>query len=221
MMLRVNLARLAAAVALCSCASRVAAQMALDANCSFTEFAARANAMDKACCPKAASSCQKALPHTCTLGCATSFTPFFKDCRKTIDVMFDVHSADTTVDHKATQFAAFDQNCANISSAVLEGRLTALKKQGCHVDVSGVVARHVAATHPANCKDNDAGMRAVIGQSCAQGKAKSLCALPTVPRGVQTCLLPTTFQFCCYSSAGPLFRGLEPALAAVFRVSRA
>ena len=170
-MLRLNLTRtIAVAAAVCSCASRVTAQMSLDANCSFTQFAARANAMDAACCSKAASSCQKALPHTCSLGCATAFVPFFKDCKRTISIVFDVHSADTTIDHKATQFAAFDQNCANISSAVLEGRLKALKKQGCSLDLSGVVATHAVATHPTKCKDNDARVRHWIGQSCAKGK---------------------------------------------------
>ena len=92
----------------------------------------------------------------------------YSDCMQTIDIVYDVASNDTTRDGKATAFEEFQATCLNINSTTLTNRIKSLQARHCVVPTAGIVGEIVATVQPKGCKDDDAGMMALIAQTCEQ-----------------------------------------------------
>ena len=143
--------------------------------------------MDRACCATPQSCAGRSLPGTCSLACAVKFVPMYHDCMHTINGVYDVAASDTTADGKATAFAAFEGKCASISTSLLKSKIDKLRASHCVVDTAAIHGARAVSKLPPGCKDNDAGMVALISQSCKQIKAKQMCKAVAVMGAQKLC----------------------------------
>ena len=170
---------LAAAVGLQLCAARGGSHTGLDAACSFAQFDGRVREMQAVCCPAdgptSVSTCDTKLPDTCSIACAKSFVPFYRDCVNTIDAVYDVHSSDQNKNGRAEVFFEFEDKCSSIRPQSLFDDISQLIAQKCTVDLSKAVSPGGAPPPPPGCVDNDSAVRNLIGQTCVQVKAAEMC----------------------------------------------
>ena len=152
----------------------------IDANCSLAQFAAQMQRLNVVCCPSG-SNCTdtvaKKLPSQCNLDCANVFVPMFRDCRDTINRVFDVHSSDSSRDANASAFYAFDQECTTKTNKELVARINNMTARGCNVNTTSIAIQSQDLVSTCQFHDDDKTLQRLTGHTCQQSKAQSLCRM--------------------------------------------
>ena len=168
-----------------------------DADCSLLQLTPKLTAVKKTCCSSAGAKCVGAgMPAKCSMQCALAFVPFYRSCMHTIDSLFD--TADGKKDARASIFFDFEAKCSSMPTAPLFAKIEDLLANSCVVNTASIMTGG-STMPPANCKDNDARVKAFVGLTCAQVKKSQMCdMIKLLPvgdaAGVCACSCPTGAQ---------------------------
>ena len=82
---------------------------------------------------------------------------------------------------KTAMFHDFQRSCLSVPQSALLARLDSLDARKCALNISGVVANGDAPIATGGCKDDNAGMLEVSGQTCNQVRTAGFCHFKLLP----------------------------------------